>query len=203
MNQKTVFLILNGETPRHLPDLSAYDLICATDGASIFLKKSGIMPDLITGDFDSSNNHPQNSEIIHTPDQNYTDFDKMLTILFDRGCKVIDVYGASGKVQDHFLGNLHTALKWKNDLKITFYDNYGKYFIAEKNTQLKGVLGKIISLFPFPLTKNITTAGLQYPLKKEDLSFHQRIGTRNKAIEDIIKIQFKEGDLVIFVNDNN
>ncbi len=201
MNHKTIFLLLNGEEPNVLPNFSTYDLICATDGASSFLEQNRIKADLITGDFDSSSEHSDDAEIIHTPDQNFTDFDKMLRILFDRGYTKIDVFGASGKEQDHFLGNLHTALKWKNDLKITFFDNHGTYFFCPNNFTQKNVLDKTVSLFPFPTCKGITTKGLQYPLKNEDLSFHERIGTRNKAIEDEISIQFKEGDLVLFIND--
>ena len=36
---------------------------------------------------------------------------------------------------------------------------------------------------------------------KEDLSFGKRIGTRNKAINNEVKITFEKGELVIFVND--
>ncbi len=201
MKNKTAFLLLNGEEPHHLPELEEYDLICATDGAFSFLLEKGIKPDIICGDFDSISELPQNIETIHTPDQNFTDFDKTLQELNKRGYRKIDVYGASGKEQDHFLGNLHTALKWKDDLQITFFDNSGTYFFSPKNYSQTNVLGKTISLFPFPICKNIRTEGLLYPLKNKDLSFYERIGTRNKAIENNINIQFSEGDLILFIND--
>lgn len=195
-----VFLLLNGETPKTLPKLSNYDIICATDGAYHFLEEKNIQPNFISGDFDSTKKIPENIEVIHTPNQDFTDFDKILQILFDRGFKNIDVFGASGKEQDHFLGNLHTAIQWKEKLNLIFFDNYSRYFLANKNTKISSLKNKTISLVPFPSAENITTKGLQYPLNNDKLIFGERIGTRNKAIEDEIEITFNSGDLFIFIN---
>ncbi|CAA0197677.1 thiamine diphosphokinase [Tenacibaculum maritimum] len=199
-SSQKVFLLLNGEPPNGRPNLSKYDFICATDGAYHVLEKLGIVPDLVAGDLDSSSNHLPQIELIHTPNQDFTDFDKILRILYERGYKKVDVFGASGKEQDHFLGNLQTALMWKENLVITFFDAYSKYFFADYVTNLQNVKGKTISLVPFPSAEGIITKGLQYPLHKEALSFGTRIGTRNKAIEKNVEIRFEVGDLVIFVN---
>ncbi|MFV0541579.1 MAG: thiamine diphosphokinase [Aestuariibaculum sp.] len=201
MNAKKVFLLLKGEPPKVVPNLSDYNLICATDGAYGFLKSKNIKPHLICGDFDSTDIFPENVEIIATPDQEFTDFDKALQLLFNRGYKTIHVYGASGKEQDHFLGNLSVALKWKNRLDLTFFDNYGRYFLLNENTQLTNCLHKIVSLVPFPEAHGIITQGLQYPLNKETLTLGSRIGTRNKAIKNEVSITFTEGELFVFVND--
>ena len=200
MKKGNVFLLLNGELPNKLPKISNYEIICATDGAYQYLKEHNIKPHFISGDFDSIENLPKDIEVIHTPNQDFTDFDKILKILFDKGYNNIDVFGASGKEQDHFLGNLHTAIKWKEKLNLTFFDNYSRYFLADKNTKIENCEEKTISLIPFPEAKNITTKGLQYSLNNEDLSFGTRIGTRNKAIENTIKISFKTGELSIFIN---
>ena len=200
MKSKKVFLLLNGEPPKTIPNLSKYDVICATDGAYHFLEKHNITPDFVAGDLDSSREIKANIEVIHTPNQDLTDFDKILQILFDKGFTTIDVFGASGAAQDHFLGNLHTAIQWKERLNLTFFDDYNRYFIADKHTEISNCKDKIVSLVPFPSAKNITTDGLQYPLKKEDLVFGKRIGTRNKAIKNDIKITFESGELFIFIN---
>ena len=162
MKSEKVFLLLNGESPKKLPDFSNYEVICATDGAYQFLEKNKIKPHFISGDFDSLDNLPKDIETIHTPNQDFTDFDKILQILFKKGFKNIDIFGASGKEQDHFLGNLHTAIHWKNKLKLTFFDNYNRYFLADKKTEITNCNKKIISLIPFPEAKNISTKGLQY-----------------------------------------
>lgn len=200
MNTKKVFLLLNGTTPNKLPDLSDYEIICATDGAYNFLKEKKITPDFISGDFDSIAEIPNNIEVINTPDQNFTDFDKALQILFKKGYKNIDVYGASGKEQDHFLGNLHTSIQWKDRLNLTFFDDYSRYFLANSIVNISDCIHNTISLVPFPKANNITTKGLQYPLVNEELSFGTRIGTRNKAIENDVEISFESGNLFIFIN---
>ena len=200
MKIKKVFLLLNGEAPQTLPDISKYDLICATDGAYQYLEKNNIVPHFISGDFDSIKNIPDTIEVIHTPNQDFTDFDKILQLLFDKGFAEIDIFGASGKEQDHFLGNLHTAMQWKNKLNLTFYDNHGRYFLADKRTKITNCIDKIVSLVPFPKANAIITEGLEYQLNKEDLKFGERIGTRNKAIQDTINITFKSGHLFIFIN---
>jgi thiamine pyrophosphokinase len=200
MKNGKVFLLLNGETPVKAPELNDYEIICATDGAYHFLKEKGITPDFISGDFDSIEDPPEEIEVIHTPNQAFTDFDKILQILKNKGHKTIDVYGASGKEQDHFLGNLHTAIQWKEKLSLTFYDNHGSYFLAKKKNPILNCKDKIISLIPFPKATGIITKGLKYSLNKEDLTFGKKIGTRNIALENNIEITFETGELFIFIN---
>ena len=200
MKKDKVFLLLNGDKPKQLPNLDKYKLICATDGAYKYLEQNNVSPNFVTGDFDSLTNFPNEIDFIETPDQDFTDFDKILQILFDKGFYHIDVYGASGAEQDHFLGNLHTAIQWQHKLKLTFFDNYSMYFLADKVTSIKNCKEKIVSLIPFPEAKQISTQGLQYPLKKENLTFGERIGTRNKAIKNEVSISFTEGNLFIFIN---
>ena len=57
MKSRKIFLLLNGEPPKELPDLSNYDLICATDGGYHFLEENNIIPGFVCGDLDSSQSH--------------------------------------------------------------------------------------------------------------------------------------------------
>lgn len=201
MNKALLFL--NGEVPTTIPDTTNYKTIFCTDGAFRYLQKLNIQPDIISGDFDSFeiSQFPPEIEIISTPDQNDTDFAKALTIIKNKGFSHVDVFGASGRQQDHFIGNLNAAYRFKNQLNITFYDNYSKYFFAENSTKLEGYFGRTISLIPFPECKNIVTKGLEYPLNNEDLNLLSRIGTRNKANQDFVTIEYTEGALVLFIMD--
>jgi thiamine pyrophosphokinase len=200
MAPKKAFLFLNGAPPKSLPDLSEYDLVCAVDGGYKHLQKQNILPDLITGDFDSIQDLPKTVEIVSTPDQNFTDFHKALEILQAKNFLQIDVYGGTGNEQDHYLGNLSTALEWRKKLKLTFYDDFGKSFFIHKSHSEKNVLNRTISLLPFPSASGISTKGLQYPLKNEKLTFGARIGTRNKAIENAVEVSYEQGALFIFIS---
>lgn len=202
MEEKKAFLLLNGDIPKSLPELSDYGFVCVTDGAYNHFKNSSFVPDLVCGDFDSIEEIPEEIETYNTPNQNFTDFHKALDILFNKGFRTIDVYGASGKEQDHYLGNLSTVLEWGTTLNITFYDNYGRYFFLPKKSEIKAVQGRTISLIPFPHAEKITSTGLEYPLQESDLTFGQKIGTRNKALEDTIKISFQKGELLIYISNH-
>ncbi|MGV6845557.1 MAG: thiamine diphosphokinase [Lutibacter sp.] len=200
MKSNRAFLLLNGQPPKQLPNLSNYKMIVATDGAYQYLKNMEITPHFISGDFDSLKSLPNDIEIINTPNQNYTDFDKVLKILYDKDFKEIDVYGASGKEPDHFIGNISTALAWKEKLNLKFIDDFGTYFFIKNKFSIAGVINKTVSLIPFYKAESINTIGLEYPLKHEHLMFGNRIGTRNKAVSDHIEISFKSGNLLIYIS---
>lgn len=198
-------LFINGVPPKNLPETEDYAMIACSDGAFHYLKEKKFpldKLDLISGDFDS---HLGNDEAIYhdrfifTPDQDKTDFHKSLEIIQERGITAVDVYGGSGGEMDHFLGNLTAAFLFKNHLEITFYDEFSTYFFAPKTLVLENVKGKTISLYPFPLTENITTKGLNWPLNNENLDISKRIGTRNLASEETVVIHYGKGDLVVFV----
>jgi len=208
--KNNALLFINGEAPKSIPDLSGYDLIACTDGAFHYLKQLKFpldKLDFISGDFDShkieqeiiQQSQNSNFEIIETPDQNKTDFQKAIEIILEKRFKNIDVYGGSGGEQDHFLGNLSVAFAFKDKVSLRFFDEYSSYYFIPKDFSISDVKDKMISLMPFPIAKNIETKGLKWPLHQEDLVLGERIGTRNVAENQEVSIQYREGDLLIFV----
>lgn len=206
---KKALLFINGEPPKEFPNLFDYELIACTDGAFHYLKELNFpleKLDFISGDFDSHSNDEEilqskiyGFEIIETPDQNKTDFHKAIEIILEKGFENIDVYGASGGEQDHFLGNLSVAFFFKDKLNLRFFDNYSSYYFIPKEFAISDVKDKMISLMPFPIAKNIETKGLKWPLYNEDLILGERIGTRNIAENQEVSIKYSNGDLLIFI----
>ena len=209
MSEKAL-LFINGTPPENLPKTEGYDIIACTDGAFHYLKQLKFpldKLDFISGDFDShkieeeiiqqAQNHQ--FEIIETPDQNKTDFHKALEIIIEKGFDNIDVFGGSGGEQDHFLGNLSVAFAFKDKANLRFFDKHSSYYFIPKKFTISDVKGKMISLMPFPIAKNIETKGLKWPLYKEDLILGERIGTRNIAENKDVTIKYNQGDLLIFV----
>ncbi|MDR1876881.1 MAG: thiamine diphosphokinase [Flavobacteriaceae bacterium] len=196
-------LFINGRKPEKIPaDTELYSVITCTDGAySRYVKELPLTVDYISGDLDSINpaHLPSSIQVIETPDQNSTDFHKALELLLERGITEVDVYGATGGEIDHFIGNLAIALFFKDKLRITFYDDYAKFFFSGKKTRLRNIKGKIVSLIPFFEAKNISTEGLQYPLRGESLVFTKRVGTRNMADKEEVSISYTEGELLIYI----
>lgn len=199
---KKALLFINGEPSKSLPNIEDFDQIFCTDGAFHYLKKMGFpleKLDFISGDFDSLREFIFQEKFIYTPDQNFTDFHKILEIIVEKGGQEVFVYGASGKEQDHFLGNLHTAFLFKDRLKIKFFDEYSQYFFIPNDFELEGVFGKMISLMPFPLAENVFTRGLHWELNGETLSLTEKIGIRNRSDKDKISIKYDNGAMILFV----
>ena len=198
-------LFINGTPPKNLPKTEDYDVIACTDGAFHYLKEKNFSLeklDFISGDFDSHTGSDENlyhEKFIFTPDQEFTDFQKALDILKGKDVKKVDVYGGSGGEQDHFLGNLHVAFLFRKELEITFFDEFSTYFFIPKNFELNNIAGKMISLLPFPKVENLATSGLNWELKNEELDLTKRVGTRNFAKENTVKISYTKGDLLIFI----
>lgn len=200
-------LFINGVPPKSIPDLSEYDFICCTDGALTYLEKMDFPTerlDFISGDMDSygekvHEKYPE--QFIETPDQDYTDFHKALDIILQKSrVKEVLVLGCSGGEMDHFLGNLTVAFAFKEKLEIIFEDEHSRYFFTKKEIELKGIQGKTVSLYPFPTAKGITSSGLHWEVKDYEMDIRDRIGTRNRADADEVRISYTEGDLVLFIS---
>lgn len=199
-------LFVNGEPPHHFPsDLTGYHYVACTDGAyHNYLASTAIIPDFIIGDLDSYHHTmavPDKIQIIQTPDQNKTDFEKAIIFLADKGIQHFDIYGATGHASDHFLGNLSVALQYHSQYQITFHDNYGHFFFAKKYQEIVNINNHIVSFIPFCEVTDLTITGVQYPLVNQTLTFGKFISVRNKAISDLVKITFQQGNLIIFIED--
>ena len=202
-------LFINGIPPQNLPETEGYSLIACSDGAFNYLKEKKFSLeklDFISGDFDSHCGNDENiyqEKFIYTPDQDKTDFQKSLEIIKARGFKTVDVYGGSGGEMDHFLGNLTVAFSFKEDMRIAFFDDNSRYFFAPNKLVLKDVKNKLVSLYPFPTAKKVSTIGLNWSLTKETLDITNRIGTRNFATEDDVTIEFESGNLIVFLGNKD
>lgn len=206
-------LFINGDPPEIFPHLSDYDLIACTDGAFHYLKSLNFPLEklgFISGDFDSHvweeevlrEAEHYGIEIIHTPDQERTDFYKALEIILKRGFINVDVYGGSGGEQDHFLGNLTVAFGFKERLNIRFYDDFSEYYFIPESFELQGVRNKIVSLYPFPSVENLRSKGLRWNLSGIDAEMTGTMLTRNFAEEEDVFIEYNKGNLLIFVARN-
>jgi len=199
MNKALLFL--NGKIPKkNILPISKYQLIICTDGAYNSLKKTNIPIKIVIGDLDSLDSSvPENITLIKIEDQNTTDFDKALQYLVENNFSEVDILGGNGKESDHYLGNLSSALQFKNKIKICFYDKHYKSFFADNSTIIHDILNKKVSLFPFPIAENVKTKGLKYCLFDEVLELGNRIGTRNIAIENSFHLQFSNGNILLFL----
>ena len=203
-------LFLNGSPPNldnfNFEKLSKYKIIVCADGAYNYLRKSKINPNVVIGDFDSIKNidrKNQKIEFIKITDQNSTDFEKALDYLCDINIYHVEVWGVGWQNKnfelDHILGNLATALKYKSKLKLIFNTDNQTFYFLDKKTKIETKQNQIISLYPFPLAKSITTKGLLYPLTNENLDIKKRLGIRNRTVGKSVEINFSRGEILVII----
>lgn len=197
-----LLLFLNGLPPKKMPDFRQYQFVGCVDGAMNYLINYNFDINFILGDLDSIKNNLKidyTNKIIICKNQNKTDFEKFLDFIIKKHIYQVDVFGATGLEHDHFLGNISVALKFFHKIKITFFDDYGKFFLVHNQGYYNVRKGANISLIPLNIVYKVTTEGLQYSLKKQKLKLGYFIAIRNKAIDNKIKINFKKGTLLLFI----
>lgn len=206
--QEPALLIADGEpcSMQLLEQLLNWSpVVVALDGAFPKLCELGIKVDYWLGDFDDLNPEEKlvelgqsNVEIVHTPDQNYTDFEKGIAFLIEKGAAEINIVWADGKRLDHAASNLSSFVKMAQNVRLVMYNNWSKMFLLPKQFEKWYPAGKIISLIPAPKAEGISTSGLKYELVNGELNFGDRTGSSNEALADgLVSITHSDGQLLM------
>lgn len=181
--------------------LAGADYILAADGGANALAAMGIVPHAVLGDFDSlAVALPDSVERISAPDQDYTDLDKAVAFLIERGAARITLAGATGDRLDHTFGALSVLAKYGRRVPITLLDDTGSAFLLNGAVEFPTKPGQMISLLPLGLVEKIATTGLKWNLAGESLAPGQRDGISNEATGDRAAISVSSGDLIVYVH---
>ena len=178
--------------------------VLVLDGALDRVLMNGIKVDAVLGDYDSLNVNRVSLDLeqqinwIHTPDQDFTDFDKGIEHLIDEGYSAVNVVWATGKRLDHAHNNLLSMARFHQQINIVLLDDYSKAFVLPRSYEKFYPSGTQLSLIPITDTINIQTSGLRYPLDGEDLRVPLRTGSSNEVPEDgLVRILHDEGILCL------
>lgn len=186
----------------------SYDNIIAVDKGleSLYLLK--ILPNHIVGDFDSVNetiiNFYNTKNIpIHkyNPEKDYTDTDIAIKLAISLNSTNITIIGATGTRLDHTLANIHilcTCLE--EEIPCEIIDPHNKIYLIKSKIELEksNIYGKYISLIPLTSTVNgVTLNGFKYPLKDYTLKIGESLGISNEVVDDVAKIEIKQGILIV------
>jgi len=198
-----IVVLANGEFPKHdipLHELDVAGSIICCDGAVESLINYGKRPQAIVGDFDSI---PQNLKkdlaniLVHGPDQSENDLRKSLKWVEQHGGKSITILGASGKREDHLLGNIFSILQFDTQMDMVMITDYGQFYTVHESQKFDGIKGQQVSLFSADQSIKITTAGLEYPLQNEALSTLYG-GTLNAVVNDEFSINISHGQILMY-----
>lgn len=202
---KEVLILCNGEPPTErlfLEYRANADYFLAADGGGNIALQFDTEPDAVVGDLDSFEGSDKHSfEIIFRPDQESNDLEKALDLAKKEQGTHIHILGATGLRLDQTLKNLSVLKQYDNQFEeLRIVDNYGDIRLLDSPFEEEITIGTQVSLFPLSgKVSGITTIGLKYPLKNEDLENGVRDGSSNEVVESPVTITHKQGDLLLFV----
>ena len=143
----------------------AMRVVACDSAADAYRRRFRKWPDVIIGDFDSvsrlSSHVLRPSSFIRISDQDTNDLEKAINYCAKQGWRDPVIVGATGKREDHTLGNVFRALAYGCE---TVTDR-GRFIPVRGKAVLKVKKGTAVSIFaPDPKTR-MTSSGLQWPLE--------------------------------------
>jgi thiamine pyrophosphokinase len=202
MRSETVILA-NGKFPEHKIPLDylkkAIRIICC-DGAAEALLDFGLEPFAIVGDCDSLSPgiiDKYKDRIFRDKGQETNDLTKSVTWCSERGYNDIIILGATGKREDHTLGNISLLVEYARNLNVIMVTDTGIFHPILKSSRFKSFRGQQISVFSTDPSTEITSSGLLYPLVRRKLKNWWE-ATLNESASDYFKIDFTGGHIIVF-----
>lgn len=168
MGNRTVILAA-GDFPRKggaaWELLAAAKRVVACDGAAdAYRRRFRKWPDVVIGDLDSVSCLPSRVSrppaLVRVPDQNTNDLEKAMAYCSRRGWRDPVIVGATGKREDHTLGNVFRAL----DRGCEIVTDTGRFMPVCGKVALKVSKGAAVSIFAPDSRTRMTSRGLAWPL---------------------------------------
>lgn len=186
-----VVIVGNGEfptTPLTLKILKEATTVILCDGAANSYIKTGRNFDVIIGDGDSvSDEVKQNyaSKIIIDSDQETNDQTKAINLLYSKGITEISIIGATGKREDHSLGNISLLIDYmQQGINAKIFTDYGVFIPMTGNAKVLVNPKQKVSIFNYNCTE-MSAIGLKYPIRAFNALWQ---GTLNEALNNEIII---------------
>lgn len=202
MSKKTVILA-DGSFPVHeipLGYLRNADQIICCDGSAKTLLKAGIVPDAIVGDLDSLSDEiagRYSDRLYPDDDQETNDLTKAVNWCINKGYKEIVILGATGKREDHTIGNISLLAEYAGKIEVIMVTDTGIISPHLKNCTVSSFPGQQVSVFSInPLTR-ISSSGLKYKLSNLKLHNWWR-ATLNEATGDSVSLTFTGGPIIVY-----
>jgi thiamine pyrophosphokinase len=200
---ETTVILANGKFPEHHIPVgilkNATRIICC-DGAAGPLLDYGLQPAAIVGDCDSLDNkiiEKYGTIIFRIPEQETNDLFKSVNWCSERGYKELIILGATGKREDHTIGNISLLAEFAKTVDVKMVTDTGIFFPLLNSSGFESIPGQNISIFSIDPRTEISSSGLKYPL------VHRRLknwweATLNEATGSSFSLDFKGGPLIVY-----
>jgi len=195
-------ILANGDYPSAPLPLQILEeapyVVCCDGGANEYIAK-GHLPDVIIGDGDSlsEENRIKYASLIHfNPDQETNDQTKAVKYLLSLGKRRIAIVGATGKREDHTIGNISLLMEYmRMGVDVRNYTDYGILIPCKGTCTFDCHAEQQVSIFNFT-AKRLKSEGLAYPIY-DFTTWWQ--GTLNRCTGTSFTIE-AEGEYLVFLN---
>jgi len=201
-NEVDAILLAAGDFPTHPVPLQVLEfyrerIICC-DGAANALLQAGYYPESVIGDGDSLSPESYDKlsgRFIYDPDQETNDLTKAFHHALSRHYRRLLILGATGKREDHTLGNLSLLADYMDHAHVRMLTDYGMITPAQGNVVFTSCPGQQISVFCMD-HQPLTIRGLQWPVERRIITRWWQ-ASLNEALSDSFEIE-TTGKVIVF-----
>lgn len=169
-----------GEARRILE--SAVRIVCCDGAADALRRNLRREPDAVVGDCDSLRGRFAN--VVKVAEQDTNDLAKAARYCAERGWRKPVLLGATGRREDHTIGNVFRAL----DLGLEIVTDHGRFVPVEGRASLRVRKGAAVSVFAPDRDARMTSKGLVWPL--DGVRFDNLYcATLNRASSVIVRLE--------------
>jgi thiamine pyrophosphokinase len=197
-------IVADGTFPQHNIPLeylkNARRIVCC-DGSAQNLILTGMQPDAIVGDLDSLNDELANrfaDRIYLDESQETNDLTKAVSWCGDMGYKDIVIIGATGKREDHTLGNISLLAEYAQGMNVIMVTDTGILWPFLKSSSISSFPGQQVSVFSIDPGTEVTSTGLRYPLNRTKIT-NWWFATLNESLGDSFSLEFVRGRLIVYL----
>lgn len=202
-NSRTV-IVADGSFPTHEIPLrylkNALRIICC-DGSTMNVVKAGFTPDAIVGDMDSISEELAFTfadRIFTVDEQETNDLTKSVRWCIEKGYDDLVITGATGKREDHTIGNISLLADYSASVKVMMVTDTGFFIPVNKGTELTSFAGQQVSIFSIDCDTEITSTGLKYPLARTRFTNWWQ-ATLNESLGCSFKLDFERGRVIVYL----
>ena len=194
-------IVADGSFPTHEMPLSilqaARTIICC-DAAAAQVLAAGLRPTAVVGDGDSLADELKEALAARwhqIDDQEYNDLTKAMRHARSLGCRRVAILGATGKREDHTVGNIFLLPFYLETLRMepTMLTDYGYFVPARGNATFATEPAQTVSLFNLTC-RTLTATGLQWKAYPFTQLWQ---GTLNRATAQCVSVE-ADGQYLVY-----
>jgi len=181
---------------------SARHVVCCDGAAVAYTRRTRRVPDAIVGDLDSlpaAFRRRHAALVVPIAEQDDNDLAKAFAYCLARGWRDIVILGATGRREDHTLGNV----AWLADFaerapKVAMLTDHGLFTVARApGATLATAPGMQLSFFGFDSSQRLNADGVKFPVR--DLPLRRWFtATLNEATGRRVRLTFSGPPVIVF-----